>query len=126
MSKKYALLDGEAMNREHPDTFGLPSNHEIGNLRKGNYIKIGATFAPNRRNGSLQFKLWQAKVGPLTAANTTTERFWVLLTTDPFQVDNVLRYRGIIDNDLAYTPEHGLRFGATITVERKHILATNI
>jgi hypothetical protein len=52
MSKKYALLDGEAMNREHPDTFGLPSNHEIGNLRKGNYIKIGATFAPNRRNGS--------------------------------------------------------------------------
>jgi hypothetical protein len=50
-----------------------------------------------------------------------TERFWVSVTSVEGEA-----VTGAVDNDLVCTDEHGLRYGDTITFEKRHIFSTHV
>ena len=37
----YTLIDGVKRNEENPKTFHIPSKEEIGQLKKGDHVKLG-------------------------------------------------------------------------------------
>lgn len=37
---KYTLVDGEKMNKLHPNTYEIPSKYDVGQLQEGNYVKL--------------------------------------------------------------------------------------
>lgn len=45
-----------------------------------------------------------------------TERFWIKLIDANGEI-----LKGIIDNDLVRSHEHGLKYGELVSVERRHI-----
>ena len=40
---RHELIDGVAMNRQHPITFSVPSDGEKATIRPGDYVKVGFT-----------------------------------------------------------------------------------
>lgn len=118
LSKPYEMIDAMAMHVANPDTFDMPDFRIIAALKPGFFVKIGVTYDPRRRIGddAPQMQMWVAKVGEI-ARDTSGERFWLLLETIS---DG--HYIGTVNNDLAYTAYHGLKFGDLLTVERRHIM----
>lgn len=92
----YTLLDGEARNREYPDTFEIPSEAQRTTLVAGDLVKL--CFKPG---------------GPPFEGG---ERMWVMVT----EVVTRGRYVGSLDNDPVVI--QGLDLGDRVEFEAKHVI----
>jgi hypothetical protein len=103
---KYTLIDGVRRNRQYPNDFQIPTPAEKAMVQPGSFVKIGAEFKihPDEKDDPIM-----------------GERFWVIVSEIKGS-----RYRGIINNDLVYTPNHGLMCDHFIDFEARHILATQV
>lgn len=95
----YRLGDGEALNRQHPDTFHIPSRDERENLKPGDLAK-------------LLFEVVDPAPGSITA-----ERMWVQVTE--VAADG---YVGFLDNDPQVLTS--MRPGSRIEFRAHHVIAT--
>lgn len=93
----YTLIDGVQRNAENPRAFQIPTTEQVLQVGRGNFVKVGAEF-PNH-------------------GRVNAERFWVRVTAIVGG-----RFKGKVNNDLVYTPLHGLSFNDEIEFESKHIL----
>lgn len=94
--KKVKLIDAQKMNKLHPTTFEVPSKEELDGIKEGDSVKIGT------------------KVG-------IGERFWVTVTS----VDGGA-IKGVVNNDLVLTHEHGLVFDDEIEFKKKNVYSIYI
>ncbi len=92
---EYILDDGEALNREHPDTFWIPSRNERGNLLPGELVKL----------------IFRISLG----AEERVERMWVIVKE---RLDS--GYVGELDNDPHCTTD--LRSGAKVEFQPEHVI----
>lgn len=96
----YTLLDGEAQNRAHPDTFEIPSEAERTTLISGDWVKLSfqsTLEVPVPFNGG--------------------ERMWVKVT----EVVDQGKYVGSLDNDPVII--QGLNCGDRVEFEAKHVIS---
>jgi hypothetical protein len=98
MKKHITFTDGEERNRQHPDTFPIPTTAQKQALQIGESVQIGVEGLQHSR--------------PIAG-----ERFWVRLTS--VEGDT---YSGTVRNDLAFSEEHGVKHGDLLTFEARHIL----
>jgi hypothetical protein len=113
---RYALIDGEARSLEHPDTFAIPPPEERTSLQPGELAKVGAEFDPEEPHLNVDSAVrpaFEERFGQAWG-----ERFWVVVTEAGKGF-----YRGEVNNELAYTRNHGLHLGASIRFEPRHVLA---
>ena len=87
MNSKIDFVNGVEMNREHPETFHIPSVSEKTAAKPGQFVKVGVNFIPE------------------TKEDFHCERFWVIVSEN--LVDRQI-IKGLINNDLLYTDRHGL------------------
>ena len=102
METIYKLKSGNKLNREHPSTFGIPSDTLKAEVEPGDYVKL--IFA-SREHG--------------------VERMWVKVTSRPVATANRPAeagdpYSGSLANDPFDIP--GLQFGDPVTFKAKHII----
>jgi uncharacterized protein YegJ (DUF2314 family) len=95
----YRLGDGEALNREHPDTFQIPTRDERERLKPGDLVK-------------LLFEVVNPEQGKPIA-----ERMWVQVTD--LAADG---YVGSLDNDPRIIKT--LSPGSRIEFRPQHVIAT--
>lgn len=93
------MIDGVKRNAQHA-SFDIPSRERVSGLAVGDYCKIGVE--------------WRSKPG--VACNG--ERFWVRIT----KVGDG-GFEGVVNNDLIYSPNHGLECEDHISFEHKHVLS---
>lgn len=87
------LVNAVEKNRQHPDTFEIPSSDDLAELMQGDHIKVANRHDP-------------------------VERFWVQVIS----VDHQLRQLdGTVDNDLLYTDNHGLTYNDEISLSFDNI-----
>jgi hypothetical protein len=103
----YGIVDCQARHAAFPDSFAVPNRTLLDALAPGRLVKVIVEFPP--------------ALDPRTGRTASGERFWVLLTE--VSAD---RLAGTIDNDLAHTPQHGLRSGDVIAFEARHVAAVYI
>ncbi|HSZ74676.1 MAG TPA: hypothetical protein VK779_07645 [Rhizomicrobium sp.] len=89
------LIDGVELNRQHPDTFLIPSVTERTSAKVGELVKVG-----------------------VESTERGFERFWVEIVN---RIDDG-RYVGRVDNDLA--DGWGFNYNDHIIFAAQHILAT--
>ena len=94
MSDAYTLWDGEERNREHPDTFEIPTRLERETLKPGDWAKLGFDFGPNE----------------------IVERMWVMVKS----TDGMGGYMGRLDNEPL---TDAIRCGATVVFGPEHVLS---
>lgn len=94
---QYTLIDAQKRNQENPRTFPVPSREILASVGRGSIVKIGVEFK---------------KFG-----NITGERFWVYVTEI-----GAGTFKGKVNNDLVYTPMHGLKLNDMVSFDAKHIL----
>ena len=90
---RHELIDGVAMNRQHPITFSVPSDGEKATIRPGDSVKVGFIV--------------DSSIGQ-------QERVWVQV-----QSVNHNKIVGVLDNDPVYAD---VRFGEQIEIELRHVL----
>lgn len=83
------LLDAQAAAVQYPDTFKVPSIPELGAIKPGDYVKIGA------------------ELGATTGVKC--ERFWV----DVITVTQTTII-ATVSNNLFYTDKHKLKYGDVV------------
>lgn len=93
----YTLLDGEAQNLAHPNTFEIPSKVQRTTLVAGDLVKL--CFKSTTENSGLD-----------------SERMWVQVT----EVISHGKYLGSLDNDPVVI--QGLNHGARVEFEAKHVI----
>lgn len=91
--KEIEFVDAQEMHLLHPETFEVPTQEELDNIQPGDSVKVC--------------------VGK--------ERFWVTVELIGTLVGMKDVIGGIIDNDLVFTHEHGLKCGDKIKFEKKNI-----
>src|SRR4051794_28788985 len=98
MKKQITLVNGEKMNRQHPDTFKVPLKALKQTLRPGDSVKVGIEMAHSM-------------------SGFGSERVWVRITEAGYP-----RFSGIIDSVGLFTEDHGLVYGGELSFEARHIL----
>ena len=101
----WELRSGEVLNREHPDTFWVPSIDERQNLAKGQAAKLIFDIEAEDEDG---------------VVHLSGERMWVIVSE---RVDG--GYVGILDNQPASLnphPDTYLCFGAEIPFLPEHVI----
>lgn len=91
----FTLEDGEALNRDHPDTFWIPPKERRENLVKNDIVKL--VF--NLSDGS----------------NSQVERMWVIV-----KGGNRSSYSGVLDNDPYCTDQ--IKSGLELSFEPRHVI----
>lgn len=91
--RKYRLRSGELQNMKYPDTFQLPHKEELDAIDVGDIVKL------------------------MFIGSDLTERMWVKVT----KVQGKGRFEGTLDN--APLSDMGIKPGALIKFERKHIIS---
>ena len=91
----HALVDAQARHAEHPDTFPVPSEHEVDALRPGDYAKVSVEVGGEHGGG---------------------ENFWCWIAEREGD-----RFRALVSNILVLAHEHGLRLGDALDFEARHI-----
>ena len=76
--KSYGLLDAQAQNRDHPNTFHIPNDQDVSEIEPGGHIKACFT---DRENGSERMWIIVTEVGP------NREWFDGTLDNDPICID---------------------------------------
>lgn len=94
---KLGLIDGVERNREHPDTFKIPSEDERAQQPLDATVKIG----------------FEGGEGP-------GEKFWTTVVARLDGGDYLL----CVDNDLVMTTRHGLRLRDIVRASPHHIIST--
>lgn len=100
MANTPVMVDGVAMNRQHPRTFEIPSIEEKKAVPVGGHVKIGV--ATNAKRAA------------------PYERFWVLVTANNTETGVVT---GTVDNDLLFTKGHGLKYGDEVTIPYNYVIS---
>lgn len=94
----WSLINGEEMNRLHPDTFPIPSDFVRRNIEVGLHAKIG-----------------------LDSSTSGGERFWLEIVWRQATPDNC-SFIGKVRSRLVYSAGHGIRAGDLIEFRKHHIL----
>lgn len=99
MLTELELMDGEALNRENPHTFHIPSEVARKNLQKGDIVKVG----------------WKRPVE--IAGELNAERMWVEVVRKEGE-----KYVGKLRNQ-PFVFNKELKFGDEVMFEPKHVLS---
>lgn len=89
----FRLLDAQARNRLHPDTFPVPSAEELAKVKVGDYVKLGIEVS--------------VPGGP------NAERMWFRVVEPGL---------GQLDNDPILGKFHQLEIGDTLKFEPRHVV----
>lgn len=89
----YKLVDGIKQNKLHPDTFEIPTKKEIGEVKLGQYVKLG-----------------------FIEEGSPPERMWVMV--DSIKGD---KFRGFLNNNPFIISS--IKCGDVVVFESKHILS---
>lgn len=93
--KDIKFVNAQEMNRLNPITFEVSSQKELNEIKEGDSVKI-STWLENE--------------------DSINEKFWVNVVS----VDGD-KIKGIVDNNLILTHEHGLSFEDEVEFEKKNI-----
>ena len=88
----YTLIDGVARNKEHPNTFKIPTDVMKAAVQPGDYVKIG-----------------------FTEDNESSERMWVMVTKR-----NGDEFEGTLDNDPAFLTS--IKWNDVVKFNARHII----
>lgn len=123
MTANYTFVDAVKMNRENPRTFARPSMADLRDIAPGGFVKVGIKFDPAVKvdETGASYAEWVAQVGQEHADNTDGEKFWGCVAAVSGSGIG-MTITAIIDNDLAYTANHGLKRGDTITFLGRNVL----
>ncbi|GKW38313.1 DUF2314 domain-containing protein [Pectobacterium carotovorum] len=94
----YELDDGEALNREHPDSFWIPDNAVRESLAPDDFVKL--IFRMEKTAG---------------ADELSVERMWVRVTKKHHAF-----YEGVLDNDP--TGSDCVRCGQSVMFQARHVI----
>lgn len=92
----FTLEDGEALHREHPDTFWIPPKERRGKLVKDDLVKLVFNLTDGKR--------------------TQGERMWVIVKSG-----DGIRYRGTLDNNPYCTDK--IKAGYEVSFEARNVIA---
>jgi hypothetical protein len=97
-ARGWSLINGEEINRLHPETFKIPPDLIRRSIEVGVRVKIGLSSGPSGG-----------------------ERFWVDVVSKQATPDNC-SFIGKLFNRLVYSVGHGIRKGDLIEFRQQHIL----
>jgi len=119
MDERYTLIDGYALQAAYPETWTMPNLGRVTALQPGDIIKIGVMFDPTPMIGEDPEirRVWTQKIGKSAVDYVNGERFWLQVTSIYARWIG-----GYVTNELLYTAHHGLQYGDSLQVERRHIL----
>jgi hypothetical protein len=119
--QRYTLIDAQARADESPRTFYRFPLDAVWLIKVGDHLGIGVDFDPacpvGATNDSPLRDVFETRVGA-PPGTIRGERFWVLVKS----IGDDGTFEATVDNNLVYTPWHGLRLGDTISFEARHIL----
>lgn len=96
----YEFVNAQLMHIEHTETFEVPTNDELANIKEGSFVKVCADYSN------------------IVSHGINSERFWVnVIFVDGDEI------HGKVDNDLIGTACHGLSYGDIIKFKKCNVYA---